>query len=434
MADLAEAVQSLFVEQALVSTTQHRSDRRHGEVWGGGRRYPAQLGSLVVESLRFDPDYDASRIADGVKADFTASYVMDDPETASAVRQRSMAWLDWLSQGTNLNVHHNAYIELATIAAEHGDAEAVRQIVEDPKRLWLDKHAGIPVSDPAFGQLDRLSTDSMSGKISDIARLMVVAPEGSAEQVRAAVMPTFRNVITELVSRDLTDNGYPVGRASGQLLTIGTPEAVDQVGRLVAAMPMTPARLDVLVNLAEKDERFAAAAAEAVAWHNEKASLARQILAGYMKPYGTARDIINYPLNQSGRKDSAASQPIAAAIVDQIPAYGGEASTIETSVAFAHGSMFGGSVHGDILRCVRVLTDNPHFEFTDPQFGFAARFEDGENSYAHGLVTVVDASLPEGRMVVDLSSEPLRYSIAHDETRFLCRIIQAEKNRRVQAA
>lgn len=433
MANPGETVQPLFVEQALVIATQHRSGHHHSEGWSGGMRYPTQLGLLAVESLRFDPDYDAGRIAEGVKADFNASYEMEDPEAASAVRQRSMAWLDWLSQDTNLNVHHFTYIDLATTAAEHGDAETVRQIVEDPKRLWLDKNAGIPISDPAFGQLDRLSVRSMGGKISDIARLMVIAPEGSAEQLRAAVMPTFCSVVTEFVKRDLVDQRYSIEWASGHLLAMGVPEAIAQADRLVAAMPMTPAKLDVLVKLAEKDKRFAVAAAEAVTWHNEKASLAQQTLASYMKPYGTARNIIDYP-PLGAKNDPIASQPIAAAIVDRIPAGGNETSAIETSVAFAHGSAFGGSVHGDILRCVRTLMDIPHFEFSDPQFGFAARFEDGENSYAYDWVTVVDANLPEGRMVIDLSSEPLRYSIAHDATRFLCRIIQAEKNRRTSAA
>jgi hypothetical protein len=430
MADPAEAVQPLFVEQALVGATEYRSDRRHGEVWGGGLQYPAHLGSLAVERVRFDPDYDVHRITEGVKADFDASYEMDDPEAASAVRERSMAWLDWLSQGTNLNVHSFAYIGLATTAAEHGDAETVRQIVEDPKRLWLDKHAGIPVSDPAFGQLDRLSTDSMGGKISDIARIMAVAPQGDAERVRAVVMPTFRKVVTEFVSRDLTDKGHSVEWASGHLLAIGTEEAVGQADRLVAAMPMTPARLDVLVKLAEKDARYAAAAAEAIAWHQERAGLAEQVLAGHLKPYGTARNMIDYPINRGGREDAAESQPIAAAIVDQIPAEAGDTSAIETSVAYANGTMFGGSVHGNVLGCVRTLTGNPHFEFADPQFGFAARFEDGEHSYAHGQVTVADASLPDGRLVIDLSGEPFWHSVAHDDVRFLCRIVQAEKNRR----
>jgi hypothetical protein len=296
--------------------------------------------------------------------------------------------------------------------------------------LWLDKHAGIPVADPAFGQLDRLSTDSMAGKLSGIARLMTVAPEGSAEQVRAAVMPTFRSVVTEFVSRDLTDKGHSIEWAGGHLIAVDTPEARAQLDLLVAAMPMTPARLDVLVKLAERDERFVAPAAEAVTWHKEKAGLAEQTLAGHLKPYGAARNMIDFPINRGGREDAAASQPIAAAIVDQIPAETDGTSAIETSVAYASKSMFGGSVHGNVLRCVRIVTGNPHFEFADPQFGFAARFENGENSYAHSQVTVVDANLPDGRAVIDLSSEPLRYSVAYDDTRFLCRIIQAEKNRR----
>lgn len=199
-------------------------------------------------------------------------------------------------------------------------------------------------------------------------------------------------------------------------------------------MPMTPARLDVLVKLAEKDARYAAAATEAVAWHQEKAGLAEQVLAGHLKPYGTAHNMIDFPINRGDREDAAASQPIAAAIVDQIPADGSDTSAIETSVAYADSTMLGGSVHGNVLGCVRTLTGNPHFEFADPQFGFAARFEDGEHGYAHGRVTVVDANLPNGRVTIDLSSEPFRYSVAYDDTRFLCRIIQAEKNRRAPVA
>ena len=194
---------------------------------------------------------------------------------------------------------------------------------------------------------------------------------------------------------------------------------------------MTASRLDVVVNLAEKDARFTSAAAEAVAWHQEKVSLAESHLADYLTPYGTARNIISYPRGRGGGENPFASQPIAAAIVDQIPPGDGDTSAIETSVAYANGSMFSGSVHGNVLHCVRTLTGNPRFEFTDPQFGFAARFEGDEYSYAHGRVTVVDASLPEGRLTVDLSGEPFRNSAAYNDVRFLCRIIQAEKNRRV---
>lgn len=94
MTQPAEGVQSLCIEQALVDTTRHRSDHGLGEVWGSGLEYPVQLGSLVVERLRFDPDYDALRIAEGAKADLNASYEMGDSEAASARRQRSLAWLD----------------------------------------------------------------------------------------------------------------------------------------------------------------------------------------------------------------------------------------------------------------------------------------------------------------------------------------------------
>jgi len=431
----AETVQPLCVEQALVEATRYRSGVRHAEMWGDGVQYPARLGSLAVERVRFDPDYDASRITDGVRADFSGSYEIDDPEAAGAMRQRSMAWLDWLSQSTGLNVSTFAYIRLATTAAEHGDAETVRQIVEDPKRLWLDKGAGTPVSDPAFGQLDRLSTDSIAGKISDIAKIMAVAPSDSAEQVHAAVMPTFRNAVAEFARRDVLHEGIFIELASRHLLAVGTPEAAEQIDRLVAALPTTATKLDILVKLAEGDERFAAAAAEAIAWQNGKASLAEQTLAQYMRPYdGAARNIISYPKDpRSSSNDAIASWPIAAAIVDQISADGEGISAIETSVAYVHSSGSGGSVHGTMLRCARILTGNPHFEFADPQFGFAARSERDEHSYAHGRVTVVDANLPEGRAVIDLSAEPFLYSPAYDGTRFLCRIIQAEKDRRTPA-
>jgi len=430
MADHAEAAQPLFVEQALVAAAEYRSSRHHRELWGGGLQYPAHLGALAIERVRFDPDYDEHRITEGVKADFNTSYEVDDPEAASVVRQRSMAWLDWLAQDTNLNAHSFTYLGLATTAAEHGDAATVRQIVEDPKRLWLDKHAGIPVSDPAFGQLDLLSTTSMGGKLPDIARIMAVAPQGDAEQVRAAVMPVFRNIVTEFVDRDLIGERHSIEWASGHLLTVGTAESIEQVDRLVTAMPMTAAKLDILVKLAEKNDRFADAATEAIAWHQEKAGLAEQVLAGHLVSYGTARSIIKYPRNRAGREDMVESQPIAAAIVDQIPAEAGDTSAIETSVAYVNDAMSGGSVHSDVLSCVRTLTGSPHFEFADPQFGFAARFEGGERSYAHGQVTVIDANLPDGRLVIDLSGEPFWRSVAHDDVRFLCRIIQAEKNRR----
>jgi hypothetical protein len=140
--------------------------------------------------------------------------------------------------------------------------------------------------------------------------------------------------------------------------------------------------------------------------------------------------MIDYPINRVGREGVAESRPIAAAIVGQIPAEAGDTSAIETSVAYANAPMSGGSVHGNVLGCVRTLTGDPHFKFADPQFGFAARFEDGERSDAHGQVTVVDANLPQGRLVIDLSGEPFWRNTAHDDVRFLCRIVQAEKNRR----
>ncbi len=431
MANPAETAPPLFVEQALVNATGYHSGRRHKEVWGSGMRYPTRLGSLAVESLRFDPDYDAGRIVDGVRDDFNASYEMDDPDAAIVVRRRSMDWLDWLSQDADLSVRSFAYIGLATMAAEHGDAETVRQVIEDPKRLWLDRHAGIPVGDPAFGQLDRLSTNSLAGTIPGIARLMAVALKGSKEQIYAVVMPTFRNVVTEFVSRDLTYKGHSIGWAAEQLIKVGTPEAQEQLDILVATMPKTPARLDLLVKLAELDGRYAAAATEAAAWHREKAGPAEQTLAGHLKPYSMARNMIDFPMNRGGSGDAVASQPIAAAIVDQIPTETDGTSAIETSVAYLNESTFGGSVHGNVLRCVRTVTGNPHFEFADPRFGFAARFENGKNSYAHGQVTVVDANLPEGRVVIDLSDEPFWSSTEYYDTRFLCRIIQAEKNRRI---
>ncbi|HEX8763284.1 MAG TPA: hypothetical protein VF733_06045 [Candidatus Saccharimonadales bacterium] len=432
MADPAEAAQPLSIEYELVRITERRSDS-HAEVWGDGLQYPEHLGPLAVDRVRFDPDYDVYNITQSVKADFLASYGMADGETANAIRQRSMAWLDWLAQGTNLNINDFVYLNLATIAAKQGDAETVRQIVEDPRRLWFDRHAGVPVTDPTFGRLDRLSVASIGAKVSEMARLMAVAPEDDAERVRATVMPTFRNVVTEFVGRDLTNEGHPIEWASRELLRVGTPDTIEQVNKLVAAMPMTAAKLDTLVKLAYNDERYATAAAEAIVWQQEKASLAEQVLAEYLKPYGTARNRIDYPINLGGREDPVASQPIAAAIVDRIPKDSGETSAIETSVAYLNSTMFGGSVHGNVLGCVRTLTGNPHFEFADPQFGFAARFEDGESSYAHGKVTVVDANLPDGRVVIDLSGEPFWRSVAHDDVRFLCRIIQTEKNRRVPA-
>lgn len=72
--------------------------------------------------------------------------------------------------------------------------------------------------------------------------------------------------------------------------------------------------------------------------------------------------------------------------------------------------------------------DDPHFEFADPEFGFAATFEDGEDNNAHGHVTIVDGNLPNGRMVVDLPGESFGYTMG-SATRFLCHIIQIEKNR-----
>lgn len=430
MTNPAEAAQPLYVEEALIAVTRNRSDRHHEEVRGPGLKYPARLGSLAVERLRFDPDYDVQCIVDGVKADFIASYKIDDPEAADVVRQRSMAWLDHLSQNTNLNVHRLTYIGLAATAAEHGDAETVRKIVEDPKRLWLDKHAGIPMNDPDFGKFDRLSTVSIAGKLYGITWLMAAASEEGAEQVQTAVMPTFRDVVTEFVSRDTTYHTHDIEFASDHLLAIATPEAIEQMDKLLAAIPMTPARLDVLAKLAERDSRFAEAAATAKTWHEERASLAQDVLAQYMTPYSEARSSINYQATPEDREDGLVSHPVAAAIVDHIPADGSDTSAIETSVAYASGTAFGGSVHGDILYCVRKLTGNARFAFADPKFGFAATFDRDERSYAHGRVTVVDANVPDGRIVIDLSSELFRYRSAYNEARSLCRIIQIEKNRR----
>ncbi|HZM63927.1 MAG TPA: hypothetical protein VFB59_02225 [Candidatus Saccharimonadales bacterium] len=428
MTDPAETAQPLFVERALTSATELRTGLYRDAAPRPGLRWPEQLGSLAVERLRFDPDYDAGSIVEGVKNDFSASYEMDDPKVANDVRQRSLAWLDWLSRKTNLNVYSFAYLDLATAAAGHGDAETVRQIIEDPKRLWLDKDAAVRVDDPTFGQLAALSIGTIGGKLPDIARLVAVAPVGSEAQMQAAVMPTLRDVVAEFTSRDLTRRSYAVERAGNYLLTGGTPEALEQLDRLVEVLPMTVVRLDVLAKLAEKDDKFAGAAAEAAAWHKEKTGLAEHHLAGYLKPYGV-RTIINYP-TRAGREDAIASRPIADIIVSQIPEEDADTSAIETSVASISQSG-SGSVYDDILHCVRALTRNPHLELASPQFGFSARLEgNDERSYAHSRVTVVDANLSTGRLSIDLSSEPFRGNVAHDDVRFLCGIIQAAKNRR----
>lgn len=431
MVNSAESAQSsLYVEQALVKTTELGSGGRHEEAQDGGLPYPAYLGLLAVERLSFHSDNDAYLVAKGVKADFAASYEkMADSEAASAVRQRSMAWLDWLAQGTNLNVQSFDYLELATMAAEHGDAETVRQIIEEPWRLWCDEQASTGISDPTCGQLDRLSTTSIIGRIVAIARLMPVAPAESAQQVHAAIMPTFRDVAAEFTRRNLTDMADPIVRVANYLFAVETPDALEQIDILVAAMPMTAARIDVLVKLNEKNQRFAAALAEAEAWHDEKAGLARHHLAQYMRTArGTTRDSIDYPVTGSPSGDAAASQPIAAIIVDQIPDIGARTSAIETSVAYANRSVIDGSVHGNVLGCVRTLMDDPRFEFADPRFGFTATFKNGENGYTDGHVTVFDDYLPDGQIVVDLFGEPYRRDLRYDDTRFLCRIIQAEKN------
>jgi hypothetical protein len=345
------------------------------------------------------------------------------------MRARSLAWTDWLARETNLNLPQNTFLLMARTAAEHGDAETVRQLVEDPKRLWFDKQADTRVADAAFGQLDTLPIDTLSGRLPDIAQLMTLAPSEDAEPMRQAVMPTLRNVITELTSRDCTTKGHTIETTVAHLLAVDDPEVPAMIDTLMQALPMTPGRVDHLDGLTKRDSRFAPALAEARAWHAERAELAQTTLAAYMKPYGTARDAIDYP-RRWGTENPKASQPIAAAIVDQIPADAGDTSPIETSVAYVHSDMFAGSAHGDILACVRKLTGNPHFAFAEPQFGFAATFENGEDSYAHGRVSVVDANLPEGGMVINLSDERLRNDITHHTTRFLCRIIQAEKNRR----
>lgn len=426
----------LVVEQALENATRHRSESwGFGQLWGSGLQYPKELGLLAVDRVNLDPDYDASLISTGLMADFTASYEMDDREAASSVRQRSMAWLDWLAQNGMVNVLPFAYRELVTVAAEHGDADTVRQIVEDPKRLWLG--VGVSVSsrdsEPA---LDQLSTNDIGHKVSDIVGIMTRVPEGRADQVRAAVMPTLQSIVAKFVRRDLTNERTSLWVAGIGLLNIGTPEALAELDKLVGAMPMTPARVDLLIEFAEKNERFTAAAAEAVHWHDEKFGLAQATLAAYIETDSAVRNTINYPRHpQTGKADAAASQPIAAAIVDQIPNSSNDTSAIETSVAYANlPYYFFGNTYGEILRCVRILTGNPHLELTDPQFGFAATFENDENNYARGRVTVVDANVPDGRIVIDLSNETLRHNVYYESTLFLCRIIQAEKNRRAVAA
>jgi hypothetical protein len=355
---------------------------------------------------------------------------LDDPEAGQAMRRRSMEWLDWLAQDTNLQVHSFTYSGLARVAAEHGDAGTVGQIIGDPKRLWLDKHARTRVSDPGFGQLDQLGSDQISSKLPYIAELMAVTPAENAEQMHATVMPVFKDIVTEFVGRDLTDKGYPIESAGRYLLEVGTPEALEQLDILVGAMPMTASRLDLLASLSKRHQRFAAATAEALTWYNDRAALAQTHLASYLKPLGTGRNFVDYPLTPHGDQDPVASQPIAAAIVDEIPNGGAATSAIETSAAYVSNTL-GGTVHGDILKCVRIITSDPQFELTDPQFGFAATFEDGDhNRYAQGRVTVVDRSLPDGRLVIDLSDAPFWSSVAYDDTRFLCRIIQTEKDRR----
>jgi hypothetical protein len=437
MADHAENVPPLFVEQTLENVANFRFVR-DDYIEEGSRdlQYPAQLGALAVDALRFEPYSDAERIAGGVEADFRYSYEMDDAEAASGVRQRSMAWLDWLSRDTKLRVNQVAYLELAGIAAEQGDAETVRQIIEDPKRLWLENRAGrtgTDVNDPAFGQLNKLSTTSMGIKIHRVAALMAVAPAERAEDVQAVVMPVFSNIVTEFVSRDITAKAVPVGRTVSHLLNVGNPEAMEQLNRLVDATPMTSARLDLLVSLARIDQHFAAAANEALGWHNDKASLAESVLAQHLKPGqpgGTGRNTIDYPIN-GGTKSIGGSRKIAAAIVDHIPD-GSETSAIETSVAYITNTENRNSLHGNILGYVRTLTNNPQLELADPQFGFSAGFEDGGLGYPDGKVTIVDANLPDGRIVIDLSAEPFKFGEAYDEAHLLCRIIQREKNRRVE--
>lgn len=417
----------LCIEEVLTEVTQY-----HNNPWRDPNKmpfmpYPKELGQLAVEGVFLEPNDDVRRVVNATQLDLYLSYWDEGVATGRSMRQRSLAWLEWVAHNTPLNLPGITFLGLARTAAEYGDAETIGEILENPRRLWFNRGEPVP---PSTDQLQAVSLDQLGVKLHMVSTIIVAAPPESSPQVQAVAVPVLKKIADEFARRDVADKYRQIQWTIQQLLKIDTPEVTAIIDQLLDAMPQTPARLDLLANLAENDERFVPLANEAAAWFHERAAVSYRHLEPYLQPFAAVRVALDYQPDATGSRDPRVSEQIAAAIVDAIPPDAGDTSDIETSVAYVSSSISAGSVHGDLLRCVRQLLGEPQFTFAEPQFGFGATLTP-DRTDAFGKITIKDANLPDGRMVVDMANPLLHDRVrAHDDTNYLCLIIQQEKDRR----
>lgn len=204
MTGQSEGEQPLHIENALVKASYRRE---HGDPQLSERRsYPERLGRLAREgaaqdTIRLDEFYDRDRLAKAVVEDFEGSYALADAEAGQAIRDRSLAWFDWLVQEEAISVHHQTYMTIARVAASRGDVSTAAAIVNDPARLWAGATRSASHKPVGREGLSDVTTRDLAQTAQGLVDLVFAAPSENVHEFRGALVGTLLSITNELADR-----------------------------------------------------------------------------------------------------------------------------------------------------------------------------------------------------------------------------------------